>query len=166
MRRTETQGEGRGWAEGRCCRSTATTSHCNNSEESNKRAWQENAAALPVGCARNLMEGETGQRGCTRKRCKNRLYSLLRTQSQRGGQNHSSGEVTWRTEGSRGRVLDCEAAMFCKQEQHAPHTLSSLTQAMMLLTHHCRAAMVMVDAPPPPKVAMTFGGIEESEEQP
>ena len=141
-------------------------SHCNNSEESNKRACQDDAAALPVCCARNVMEGETSQRGCSRKRCKNRLYSLLRTQSQRVGQNHSSGEVTWRTEGSRGRVLDWDAAMFCRQEQHAPHTLSSLTHAMMLLTHHCRAAMVMVDAPPPPKVAKTFGGIEESEEQP
>jgi hypothetical protein len=56
--------------------------------------------------------------------------------------------------------------MFCKQEQHALHTLSSQIHAMMLLTHHCRAAIVIGDAPPPPKVAKTFGGIEESDEQP
>ena len=75
-------------------------------------------------------------------------------------------EKTWRIDASRGFVLDCEAAMLCRQEQHAPHTLSSQTQATMLLTHHCSAAIVMGDAPPPPKEVMKLGWTEGSDEQP
>ena len=56
--------------------------------------------------------------------------------------------------------------MDSKHAQHAPQTDSSHTQAMMLLTHHCSEAIVMGEAPPPPKEAMKFGGMEGSDEQP